>query len=323
MGFLFGDRGRPLMQPEAALIRKVFQTAQLPLLSKIRIRNGASTTGTAITIPLDGLYNIMVGEPKANFFRDLSIADPDMLVHEMTHVWQYFHGTLSRAHGMTAHIHRWAAGKFGYPDEEYLYEYNMLTDSWNDMGFEGQAQLVEEWFHDTKGVGGEDKDKRFCFVDKVLYKGSVKARSMNIIQLCDGDFYDAPSPDPEPVRVTQKDDSFVVILNGDVLFDFGKSDPKPAAGKVLDVAAAKIKSIWRNGSVIFVNGHTDDIGSDKFNNRLSERRAQAVAHSFLSRGLPYSVMRPQGFGKANPVASNSNRAGRAKNRRVEIFVKRS
>jgi outer membrane protein OmpA-like peptidoglycan-associated protein len=321
MGFPFGDRGRPLMHSEAALIRRVFKTAQLPRLSEIRIRNGASTTGTAITIPLDGLYNIMVGEPKSRFFGDLSVTDRDMLVHEMTHVWQYFHGTLSRTHGMTAHIHRWAAGKLGYPDEDYLYEYNMLTDSWNDMGFEGQAQLVEEWFHD--GMGGEDKDKRFCFIDKVLYKGSVDARAMNIIQLCDGDFYDAPSPDPEPIRITQKDDSFVVILNGDVLFDFGKSDIKPEAGKALDAAAAKIKSIWRNGSVILVNGYTDDIGSDGFNNRLSDRRAQAVAYSFLSRGLPYSVMRPQGFGKANPVASNANPAGRAKNRRVEIFVARS
>jgi outer membrane protein OmpA-like peptidoglycan-associated protein len=189
------------------------------------------------------------------------------------------------------------------------------------MGFEGQAQLVEEWF--TSGMGGEDKDKRFCFVKKVLYDGNVAARRLNIIDLCDEDFYGPPGPEPDPIRVTQKDDSFVIILKGDVLFDFDKSDVKPEAVKHLDVAAKTIKSIWRNRSFVLVNGHTDNVGNDDYNNKLSERRAQAVAHWFGSRGLPYSVMRPRGFGKADPVASNNDPKGRALNRRVEIFVMRN
>jgi OOP family OmpA-OmpF porin len=127
----------------------------------------------------------------------------------------------------------------------------------------------------------------------------------------------------DAIRVTQKDDSFVIILNGDVLFDFDKSEIKPEAAKVLDTAAETIKSVWRNGSVVLVNGYTDNIGSEDYNNRLSERRAQAVAHWFPSRGLPYSVMKPCGFGKTNPAAPSSNQASRAKNRRVEIFVMRS
>ena len=97
---------------------------------------------------------------------------------------------------------------------------------WNDMGFEGQAQLVEQWYHD--GAKGEDDDKRFCFIKKVLYDGNAAARDLNIIKLCEKDFYPPPGPDPEPIRVTVKDDSFVMILNGDVLFDFDKFDIKPA-----------------------------------------------------------------------------------------------
>lgn len=135
---LFGDRGRVLSHDEARLIRRVFKTTALPPLSQIRIRDGTSPTGTAITIPLDGLYNIMVGQ---DFFVDLSrperFSRPRTLVHEMTHVWQYFHGTLSRHHGIKAHSWRWVVGKLGYPDEDYLYEYDILTDSWNDMGFGG------------------------------------------------------------------------------------------------------------------------------------------------------------------------------------------
>jgi outer membrane protein OmpA-like peptidoglycan-associated protein len=315
---LFGDHGRILTRHEANLIREVFKTTHLPPLSRVRIRDGESPTGTAITIPLDDLFNIMVGK---EYWLDLADKDPSTLVHEMTHVWQYFHGTLSRSHGLSAHSHRWVAGKLGYRDTTYLYEYDILTDSWNDMGFEGQAQLVQEWF--SAGKGDEDKDKRFCFVKKVLYDNNFAARKLNIIDLCDKDFYGPPGPDPEPIRVTQKDDSFVIILNGDALFDFDKSEIKPEAAKVLDVAAKTIKSVWRDGSIVLVNGYTDNIGSEDYNNRLSERRAQAVAHWFPSRGLPYSVMRPRGFGTTNPAVPNANQASRAKNRRVEIFVMRS
>jgi len=319
MTVLFGDNGRILTRNEANLIRKVFKTTHLPPLTRVRIRDGESPTGTAMTIPVDDLFYIMVG--KRLFYLDIADTDPSTLVHEMTHVWQYFQGTLSRSHALSAHSHRWAAGKLGYPGTNYLYEYDILTDSWNDMGFEGEAQLVEEWFQD--GMGNEDKDKRFCFVNKVLYKNDVAARKLNIIDLCDTDFYGPPGPDPEPIRVTQKDDSFVIILRGDALFDFDKSEIKPDAAKVLDLAAKTIKSVWRNGSFVLVNGYTDDVGSEDYNNRLSERRAQAVAHWFPSRGLPYSVMRPRGFGKTNPVVPNTDQAGRAKNRRVEIFVMRS
>jgi outer membrane protein OmpA-like peptidoglycan-associated protein len=316
---LFGDHGRFLTSHEEDLIRNVFKTTALPPLSRVRIRDGESPTGTAITIPLHDLFNIMVG--KSLFALDVADADPSTLVHEMTHVWQYFHGTLSRSHALSAHSHRWAAGKLGYRGTNYLYEYDILTDSWNDMGFEGQAQLVEEWFYD--GKGDEDKDKRFCFVKKVLYDNNIAARKLNIIDLCDKDFYGPPGPDPDPIRVTQKDDSFVIILDGDVLFDFDKSEIKPEAAKVLDIAAKTIKSVWRDGSFVLVNGYTDNIGSKDYNNGLSERRAQAVAHWFPSRGLPYSVMRPRGFGKTNSAAPNTDQVGRAKNRRVEIFVMRS
>lgn len=316
---LLGDRHRNLTRTEEGLINKVFKNTSLPPLSQIKITNGESLTGTAITIPLDDNYFLNLG--KRLYYSDVSHMDPRTLVHEMTHVWQYFHGTLSRSHGLIAHAHRAAAGKLGYPGTDYLYEYDILTDSWDDMGFEGQAQLVEEWFAD--GMGDEDKDKRFCFVKKVLFDGNVAARRLNIIDLCDKSFYSPPSPEPEPIRVTQQDDSFVIILNGDVLFDFDKSNVKPEAVKVLDIAAKTIKSVWRNGSTVLVNGYTDNIGSDDYNNTLSERRAQAVAHWFLSRGLPYSVMKPRGFGKANPVAPNNDAIGRAKNRRVEIFVVRA
>jgi len=287
----YGDDDRLLTGKEQRLITDVYKHTRLPRFSKIRIRNGLSPNGTAITFPnyYDGTYNISVGQSLFdNNLTDFQ-GDRETLVHETTHVWQYYHHLLTRAHGIIAHARRAAAGRLskGYRDESYLYEYDILTDSWNDMGFEGQAQLVEEWYHD--GMKGEDDNKRFCFIKKVLYDGDVAARKLNIVDLCEKDFYPPPSPDPEPIRVTVKDDSFVMILNGDVLFDFDKSDIKPAAVKVLDKAAKNIKALWRSGTVIRINGYTDSVGDDNYNNRLSERRAQAVANWLSSQGLQKSV----------------------------------
>jgi outer membrane protein OmpA-like peptidoglycan-associated protein len=113
-----------------------------------------------------------------------------------------------------------------------------------------------------------------------------------------------------------------MILNGDVLFDFDKFDIKPAAVKVLEKAAKNIQALWRNGTVIRINGYTDSVGTNDYNNKLSDRRAQAVANWLASKGLQRSAIKPFGFGKANPVAPNNNDRGRAKNRRVEIFLTR-
>ena len=326
MGLLpYGDDDRLLTGREQRLVTDIYKHTRLPPFFKIRIRNGLSPNGTAITFPnyADGTYNISVGQYL--FDNDLtdSQSGRDTLIHEMTHVWQYYHHLLSRAHGISAHIHRNLAGRLskGYRDESYLYEYDILTDSWDDMGFEGQAQLVEDWYHE--GHKGENDDKRFCFIKKVLYDGNAAARKLNIVDLCEKDFYPPPGPDPEPIRVTVKDDSFVMILDGGVLFDFDKSDIKPAAARVLDQANKNIQSLWRNGTIIRVNGYTDSVGSDEYNNRLSDRRAQAVANWLSSKGVQRSAIKTSGFGEANPVAPNSDARGRAKNRRVEIFLTRS
>jgi outer membrane protein OmpA-like peptidoglycan-associated protein len=133
-------------------------------------------------------------------------------------------------------------------------------------------------------------------------------------------------PTPEQldthVQITMKDDSFVVILQGDVLFDFDKSDIKREAIQPLTQAAAIIKSASRPGATILVNGHTDDVGTADYNMQLSERRAQAVAQWFVSKKyFADSSLKPQGFGKTVPVAPNTDPTGRAKNRRAEIYVR--
>jgi outer membrane protein OmpA-like peptidoglycan-associated protein len=133
-------------------------------------------------------------------------------------------------------------------------------------------------------------------------------------------------PSPEEisvhVQITMKDDSFVVILSGDILFDFDRFEVKREAFQPLTQAAAIIKSASRPGAKILVNGHTDNVGADEYNRRLSENRAKAVAQWFVSRKyFAESNFKLQGFGKAVPVAPNTDPVGRAKNRRVEIYVR--
>jgi outer membrane protein OmpA-like peptidoglycan-associated protein len=104
----------------------------------------------------------------------------------------------------------------------------------------------------------------------------------------------------------------------DVLFAFGKYELQPSAREAL----AKFSGIVlaHPGLHLSVEGYTDSVGSDAFNQTLSEQRANAVRDYLLQQGLDPSSIVATGFGKSNPVASNDTAAGRQQNRRVEIII---
>jgi outer membrane protein OmpA-like peptidoglycan-associated protein len=104
----------------------------------------------------------------------------------------------------------------------------------------------------------------------------------------------------------------------DVLFAFGKYDLKPAAREAL----AKLSGIvlGHPGLKLAIDGYTDSVGSDAFNQTLSEKRAEGVQAYLVAQGIDAGSVTATGFGKANPVASNDNAAGRQQNRRVEIII---
>jgi outer membrane protein OmpA-like peptidoglycan-associated protein len=110
----------------------------------------------------------------------------------------------------------------------------------------------------------------------------------------------------------------LIVNMSDVLFDFGKYTLKPGAKEKL----AKISGIIVShpGLNLQVEGHTDSVGSDEMNQRLSEQRAQAVQSYLAAQGVPPNSITAQGFGKTRPVATNDNAAGRQRNRRVELVV---
>jgi len=109
-----------------------------------------------------------------------------------------------------------------------------------------------------------------------------------------------------------------VTYAADAFFDFDKAVVKPAGKAKLDDLVAKVKGI--NLEVIIAVGHTDSIGSDAYNQKLSVRRAEAVKAYLVSKGIEKNRIYTEGKGEKQPVADNKTKEGRAKNRRVEIEV---
>ena len=128
----------------------------------------------------------------------------------------------------------------------------------------------------------------------------------------------APAPKPAPVPVAPRPTSQKVTYAADAFFDFDKATLKPEGKAKLDDLASKIKGITLE--VVIAVGHTDSVGSDAYNQKLSLRRAEAVKAYLVSKGIEANRVYTEGKGKKQPVADNKTAEGRAKNRRVEIEV---
>ena len=122
----------------------------------------------------------------------------------------------------------------------------------------------------------------------------------------------APAPAPAPAVATK------VTYAADAFFDFDKSVLKPEGKAKLDDLVSKVKGI--NLEVIIAVGHTDSVGSDAYNQKLSVRRSEAVKAYLVSKGIEKNRVYTEGKGEKQPVADNKTKEGRAKNRRVEIEV---
>ena len=128
----------------------------------------------------------------------------------------------------------------------------------------------------------------------------------------------APAPAPAPAAAPAAPTSSKVTYAADAFFDFDKAVLKPEGKAKLDDLASKVQGI--NLEVIIAVGHTDSVGSDAYNQKLSVRRAEAVKAYLVSKGIEKNRVYTEGKGEKQPVADNKTKEGRAKNRRVEIEV---
>jgi OOP family OmpA-OmpF porin len=122
-----------------------------------------------------------------------------------------------------------------------------------------------------------------------------------------------PVPVPPPQVAASK-----VTFAADAFFDFDKSVLKPEGRAKLDDLVSKMSGL--NLEVIIAVGHTDSVGADAYNQKLSIRRSEAVKAYLVSKGVEKNRVYTEGKGEKQPVADNKTAEGRAKNRRVEIEV---
>lgn len=189
------------------------------------------------------------------------------------------------------------------------------------------AQVIDNW-RATDGTVWKNGTNEYCWRDN-FWTPATAAKG------CDGEIKPAPkaeapkpvappppAPAPQPPKpVTPPPPAPVsekVTFAADAFFDFDKSTLKPEATAKLDDLVSKTKGI--NLEVIIAVGHTDSVGSDEYNQKLSIRRSEAVKAYLVSKGVEPNRVYTEGKGEKQPVADNKTAEGRAKNRRTEIEV---
>jgi len=122
-----------------------------------------------------------------------------------------------------------------------------------------------------------------------------------------------PPPPPAPAPVVEEK----IVLNG-IRFDFDKADIKAEFVPVLDEAVAVLQK--HSTKKVGIEGNTDSIGSDAYNEKLGMRRADSVKKYLVEKGIAADNLSTESFGESKPVADNKTKEGRAMNRRVEFRV---
>jgi outer membrane protein OmpA-like peptidoglycan-associated protein len=118
------------------------------------------------------------------------------------------------------------------------------------------------------------------------------------------------------VSVSRQGDRIELVMPSNITFDTNSSSIKPTFYDVLHSVGLVLKEY--NKTLINITGHTDNTGSDQYNQDLSRRRAQSVAQYLTSQGIDPTRVAAQGMGESRPIASNETPQGRQQNRRVQV-----
>ncbi len=210
-----------------------------------------------------------------------------------------------------------------------IINYHVIDYPKNDpdiLSFTGFSHSVYYWDISNSAPAFYTEEYSFMFTiangETVLYKGSTEGKVDEIIDIEKKQKEELINEISTKMDINNKDISIsdvidgIIVNLGNVLFDFNKYTLKKEYEKKLD---ALIEVLRQNPSIdIVIYGHTDNIGTEKYNQLLSENRAKAVANYMIKKGLASNRISYIGLGSKRPIADNSTEEGRQKNRRVEI-----
>ncbi|MCI0448298.1 MAG: OmpA family protein [Chlorobi bacterium] len=154
------------------------------------------------------------------------------------------------------------------------------------------------------------------------YYADVKGyySTVNYMDLTAAKAYEEAKVDMSLISVDELKNSGRAIKIENIFFDFGKFDLKPESYEALNLL---YKFMTVNDELhVEINAHTDNVGSDNFNQTLSEQRANSVVQYLIQKGINSLRLEPHGYGETMPVADNDTEEGRALNRRVEFRLKK-
>jgi outer membrane protein OmpA-like peptidoglycan-associated protein len=179
---------------------------------------------------------------------------------------------------------------------------------------------------DARVAAGQVERDQIMLAARTREADNAKLAAANAQRVADSALNQRDQANEETARVQAELDALkatptprgMVLTLGDVLFDTGRAELKSGASRKIDQLAQFL--IEHPNRRVQIDGFTDSVGTDSYNEELSQRRANAVREALISRGVDSSRIGTEGYGKSYPVASNSDSGGRQLNRRVEVVI---
>jgi outer membrane protein OmpA-like peptidoglycan-associated protein len=179
---------------------------------------------------------------------------------------------------------------------------------------------------DARVAAGQVERDQIRLAARTQEADKAKLAAANFKQVADSALNQRDQANEETARVQAELDALkatptprgMVLTLGDVLFDTGRAELKSGASRKLDQLAQFL--VEHPDRRVQIDGFTDSVGTDSYNEELSQRRANTVREALISRGVESSRIGTEGYGKSYPVANNSDSGGRQLNRRVEVVI---